>query len=85
MTPQFTATYISEWREWLAENHATKSKIWLVFYKKATGKPCPSYNEAVEEALCWGWIASAKRDETRAKRLRQALKMLKSKQKLGMV
>lgn len=37
------------------------SEVWLVFFKKGTGKPTISYNEAVEEALCWGWIDSVKK------------------------
>ncbi|MHA1543546.1 MAG: YdeI/OmpD-associated family protein [Alphaproteobacteria bacterium] len=61
MKPEFTAKDAAEWRGWLKENHQSSSEIWLVFYKKHTGKPCPSYNEAVEEALCWGWVDSIKR------------------------
>jgi uncharacterized protein YdeI (YjbR/CyaY-like superfamily) len=44
------------WRAWLAENHATAEFVWLVFYKKHTGKIGLTYDEAVEEALCFGWI-----------------------------
>jgi uncharacterized protein YdeI (YjbR/CyaY-like superfamily) len=44
------------WRAWLAENHAAVEEIWLIFYKKHTGKPGLAYVEAVEEALCFGWI-----------------------------
>ena len=47
-----------EWREWLAANHATSPGIWLVAYKKATGKPRVEYDEIVEEALCFGWVDS---------------------------
>jgi uncharacterized protein YdeI (YjbR/CyaY-like superfamily) len=47
-----------QWRSWLAKNHASAAEIWLVYYKKHTGKPCVSYNDAVEEALCFGWIDS---------------------------
>jgi uncharacterized protein YdeI (YjbR/CyaY-like superfamily) len=47
-----------EWRQWLEKNHRTETEIWLVFLKKNTGKPCISYDYAVEEALCWGWIDS---------------------------
>ncbi|MCC7209216.1 MAG: YdeI/OmpD-associated family protein [Anaerolineae bacterium] len=46
------------WRAWLAENHASSPGIWLVFYKKASGKRGLVYDEAVEEALCFGWIDS---------------------------
>jgi uncharacterized protein YdeI (YjbR/CyaY-like superfamily) len=45
-----------QWRTWLAENHAAAKEIWLVFYKKHTGRPGLTYVEAVEEALCFGWI-----------------------------
>ena len=48
----------AKWRNWLERNHAKESGIWLVFYKKATGKQTLSYDEAVEEALCFGWIDS---------------------------
>lgn len=47
-----------EWRKWLAQNHAGSDGIWLVFYKKHTGAPALEYEEAVEEALCYGWIDS---------------------------
>ncbi len=45
-----------EWRRWLKRNSARSQEIWLVFYKKASGKPTVSYDHAVEEALCFGWI-----------------------------
>ncbi len=44
------------WRAWLSRNHATAKEVWLVYRKKHTGKPRLSYPEAVEEALCFGWI-----------------------------
>jgi uncharacterized protein YdeI (YjbR/CyaY-like superfamily) len=47
-----------DWRAWLAEHHATETEVWLVFAKRHTGKPRVSYDEAVEEALCYGWIDS---------------------------
>jgi uncharacterized protein YdeI (YjbR/CyaY-like superfamily) len=47
-----------EWREWLEKHHQTEKEVWLVFYKKQTGKPRIAYNDAVEEALCFGWIDS---------------------------
>ena len=46
------------WREWLAENYSKKKEVWLIFPKKASGKPRIPYNDAVEEALCFGWIDS---------------------------
>ncbi len=47
-----------EWRAWLAKHHKTETEIWLVFYRKAAGKPRISYNDAVLEALSYGWIDS---------------------------
>lgn len=48
----------SEWRKWLAANFETKSEIWFVFPSKESGEAALSYNDAVEEALCFGWIDS---------------------------
>lgn len=47
-----------EWRAWLAKHHKTNKEVWLVYYRKASGKPRIPYNDAVEEALCYGWIDS---------------------------
>ncbi|MBD3412899.1 MAG: hypothetical protein GF421_00510 [Candidatus Aminicenantes bacterium] len=46
------------WRQWLQKNHQTQSEIWLIYYKKHTGKPRIPYDDAVEEAICYGWIDS---------------------------
>ncbi len=48
----------AEWREWLENNHARTTGLWIISYKKATGKPRVEYDEAVEEALCFGWVDS---------------------------
>src|SRR5512143_3544639 len=45
-----------DFREWLRKHHADKTEIWLIQFKKATGKPSLNYIEAVEEAICFGWI-----------------------------
>ena len=45
-----------QWRAWLQKNHASEKEMWVVFYKKHTGKASVAYDEAVEEALCFGWI-----------------------------
>ncbi|MEP7264367.1 MAG: YdeI/OmpD-associated family protein [Bacteroidota bacterium] len=45
-----------EWRQWLKKNHASKQSVWLVYYKKKTGKATIAWSEAVDEALCFGWI-----------------------------
>lgn len=53
------------WRNWLQKNHAAATHVWLIMYKKDTGKPSVTYDEVVEEALCFGWIDSKpnKRDD----------------------
>ena len=45
-----------EFRAWLEENHGLKKEIWLIQFKKVTKKPSLPYGEAVEEAICFGWI-----------------------------
>ncbi len=47
-----------EWRSWLKINYNKEREVWLVFYKKESGKPSIEYEAAVEEALCFGWIDS---------------------------
>ena len=49
----------AEFRRWLRKNHAAKTEIWLVQYKKDTGRASIDYAEAVEEAICFGWIDSS--------------------------
>ena len=56
--PDVLMTNRAEWRAWLEENHVTAPGVWLVTYKKSSGKPHLSYDELVEEALCFGWIDS---------------------------
>jgi len=53
---QFVAETSEDWRRWLEANHASERAAWLVFHKKHTGVPSPTYDESVEEALCFGWI-----------------------------
>ncbi len=48
----------AEWRNWLRRNHKTAREIWLIYYRKGSGKERIPYNDAVEEALCFGWIDS---------------------------
>lgn len=45
-----------EWRKWIAEHHAKSNGVWLWLYKKDSGEKTVSYAEALEEALCYGWI-----------------------------
>ncbi len=47
-----------EWREWLRKNHIKKQSVWLIYYKKKSAIPTVTYSEAVDEALCFGWIDS---------------------------
>ncbi|HEX9698043.1 MAG TPA: YdeI/OmpD-associated family protein [Acidobacteriota bacterium] len=64
---RFTPRSRAAWRAWLAKNHDASDGVSLVFYKRGTGKENLSYDDAVEEALCFGWIDSVKRsiDEER--------------------
>lgn len=48
----------TEWRKWLSANHNKETEVWLVYYKKGTGKSSIEYGASVEEALCFGWIDS---------------------------
>jgi uncharacterized protein YdeI (YjbR/CyaY-like superfamily) len=54
--PTFAFTSPDAWRTWLAENHAASDGIWLRFFKKGSGVKSVTYAEALEEALCFGWI-----------------------------
>lgn len=47
-----------EWREWLEANHKEKQSVWLIYHKKFSQMPTIKYSEAVDEALCFGWIDS---------------------------
>ena len=58
ITKTLYVTNRKEWRNWLLNNFDSKPEIWLIYYKKHTGKPRILYNDAVEEALCFGWIDS---------------------------
>ena len=51
----------TDWRNWLEENHQSKQSVWLIFYKKSTKVASISWSEAVDEALCFGWIDSTKK------------------------
>jgi uncharacterized protein YdeI (YjbR/CyaY-like superfamily) len=55
---RFYARTRAEWRAWLEANHARSKGVWLVFNKQTSGKPHLSYDEQVEEALCFGWVDS---------------------------
>lgn len=57
-----------QWRDWLTKNHAHKTAVWLVLYKKKANMPTLTWSVAVDEALCFGWIDSVQRklDEDRS-------------------
>jgi uncharacterized protein YdeI (YjbR/CyaY-like superfamily) len=54
----FDAGTIERWRQWLQKHHASASEIWLVYHKKHTARPSVAYLDALDEALCYGWIDS---------------------------
>ena len=49
---------VDQWREWLDEHHASESEVWLVFHKLHTGVASIDYKDALDEALCFGWVDS---------------------------
>lgn len=61
----FYAKTQKEWRKWLEKNHQSEKSIWLIIYKKESGTPSVYYTDAVDEAICFGWIDSKpnKRDD----------------------
>ncbi len=58
ITQTLYVTDRKDWRRWLRAHYKTEKEIWLIYYRKETGRPRISYNDAVEEALCFGWIDS---------------------------
>ncbi len=64
---RYTPRSREQWRNWLENNHAIETEVWLVFLKQHVGRASVTYSEAVEEALCFGWIDGVKRsiDEDR--------------------
>lgn len=52
------ARTLAEWRKWLARHHDRETEVWLIFHKVHTGRQCISYADALDEALCFGWIDS---------------------------
>jgi hypothetical protein len=61
ITETLYATDRDAWRAWLAQHHRTAKEIWLVYPRKHTGRPRIPYADAVEEALCFGWIDSTQK------------------------
>lgn len=56
----FYPASLTAWRKWLEKNHLSKQSVWLVFYNKTSAKPSISWRDAVDVALCFGWIDSKK-------------------------
>lgn len=59
--PELMRLYVhrrADWRQWLQENYKTATEVWLIYPRKHSGKPRILYNDAVEEAVCFGWIDS---------------------------
>lgn len=65
MTEKVIETYCPEcqtdWRKWLEKNHQSKQSVWLVYYTKKSNIPTINWSEAVDEALCFGWIDSTRK------------------------
>ncbi len=65
MTPKESETFypssVKQWRNWLHKNHETKTSVWLICNKIKSGKPTISWSDAVDEALCFGWIDSTRK------------------------
>ena len=57
-SPSFYAPDLATWRRWLEDHHASERVVWLVFHKKASRRKSVTYGDALDEALCWGWIDS---------------------------
>ncbi len=55
-TPTFCPSSQKEWRQWLQKNHKSSQAVWLILYKKKTGIPSINWSDAVDQALCFGWI-----------------------------
>ena len=58
MSERLLVTTRAAWRQWLEKNHTASKEIWLIYFKKHTGEPRIPYDDAVEEAICFGWIES---------------------------
>ena len=69
--PEVTIESPAQWREWLAENHASAPGVWVTTYKKSSGRPHVPVDDIVDEALAFGWIDSRPRslDAVRSQRL----------------
>lgn len=59
--PTFTPESRQAWRQWLKKHHRSEQSVWLTMYKKETGIPSMEWSDAVDEALCFGWIDSTRK------------------------
>lgn len=59
--PRLEPATREQWRTWLAENHAAATGVWVVMPRRASARSGPSYEDLVEEGLCFGWVDSAER------------------------
>ena len=57
-TKTFYADSQESWRKWLSDNHEKEKSVWLIIYKMESNIPSVYYSEAVDEALCFGWVDS---------------------------
>lgn len=55
-TNELYVTNRVDWRTWFRKNYGSKKEVWLIYYKKHTGKPSIPYDDSIEEAICFGWI-----------------------------
>jgi uncharacterized protein YdeI (YjbR/CyaY-like superfamily) len=54
----FQAESVEQWRQWLVDHHDSESEVWLVFYKRHSGRASIAYEDALDAALCFGWVDS---------------------------
>ncbi len=69
------------WEEWLAEHHMQPQGVWLKIAKKGAGVSSVSYTDALDGALCYGWIDGQKKPETRRARIEKFIAMLANNEK----
>lgn len=70
---------VEQWRQWLAENHSSSAEVWLVIGHKGSGVDSPRYSEAIEQALCFGWIDGLHRSrDERSSQLRFSPRRIRS-------
>lgn len=58
---RFHPASLDEWRDWLAQHHGRGHGVWMVFWRRESGRPVIEYEESVLEALCFGWIDSTRK------------------------